>query len=171
MHRKFHPWPISFLFFGTAVLVLTPAPAVQSQTANSAFVCPVTQAPQPPFTPTGVSPQSGNGSFHFGTKKLSVLLVHPWYQHQTKIPWFSDDAQFPNPVNLTATGHRLDGPSPVPEFGGANIARSTDRNGGSTISFITSSMKFPEAGCWEITARMNDSVLRFVTNVLPGAPR
>jgi len=84
--------------------------------------------------------------------------------------WFSEDAKFPNPVNLMATGRRLDGDAQPPGFLGANVAQSLDRPGRSGISFITSSMKFPAAGCWEITARMNDTELKFVTNVIPGQP-
>ena len=106
-----------------------------------------------------------NGWFFFGTPKLSLYLHHPWSVHETKIPWFSDDAHFPTPVNMKVTGRRLDGHASPPKSHGPHIAQSRDRFGRPGIDFITSSMEFPTPGCWEITARMNDTELRFVTYV------
>lgn len=149
-------------------LMLAPVRVTRSQTARPVFSCPVTQPSHPAFTPTGVTPlpegQKHNG-FYFGTRKLSVLLIQPWFEHETKIPWFSDDVRFPGSVNLKVIGRRLDGVAPPPNFEGPNVARS------GSVDFITGAMKFPATGCWEITAEMNGTKLTFVTEVLPGVQR
>jgi hypothetical protein len=95
-------------------------------------------------------------------------LHHPWSVNETKIPWFSDDAHFSTPVNIKVTGRRLDGDAAPPESEGPNIAQARRGDpfaGPGGIDFMGSSMKFPIPGCGEITARMNDTELRFVTYV------
>jgi hypothetical protein len=158
--------------FSLGVLALIPVHVAQSQTANSSSICPVTQAPQPPFTPTGVERQQRSG-FYFGTPKLSILLVGSWYEQMNKIVWLSDDVRFPRQVDLKVTGRRLDGDAPPPKFEGPHVARALDPSGQPKPGhdFITSSIKFPAPGCWEITAQMNGTKLTFVTDVLPGPQR
>jgi hypothetical protein len=158
--------------FGLSVLVLIPVHVAQSQTTNSSFICPVTEAPQPGFTPTRVTRQPSRG-FYFGTPKLSILLVGSWYEQMNKIVWFSDDVHFPRQVDLKVTGRRLDGDATPPKFEGPHVARALDSSGKPQPGhdFITSSMKFPAPGCWEITAEMNGTKLTFVTDVLPGPQR
>jgi len=154
-----------------AALVLAPAQISRSQTSTSAFACPVTLPPQPAFTPTGVTPLAERRGFYFGTPELSLLLTRPWYQHMNKIPWFSDAIRYPDPVDLKVTSRRLDGDAPPAEFKGLNVARTLDLAGKPAYDFLTASMKFPTAGCWEITAQMNETKLTFVTDVQRGEQR
>jgi len=153
-----------------ASLMLLAADIALSQTPNAVrSTCSVTPAPQTPFTPTGGSPQRGTGAYFFGTPKLSVLLNHSWSLRQS-VRWFSDDAAVPMPVNLKITGRRLDpdvaflaDPSlreSVPKFSeGPNVAARGN--------LMLSTVVFPTPGCWEITARMNDTEVRFVTYIAP----
>ena len=141
-----------------------------TQTPNAARSnCAMTPAPQTPFTPTGANPQRQSlSSFFLGTAKLSLLLTHQWSTRQSVL-WFSDDASFPAPVNLKITGRRLDPDvafladpnlrDSAPKFSeGPRVARG---------NLMLSTVVFPTAGCWEITALMNDTELRFVTYIAP----
>jgi hypothetical protein len=65
-----------------------------------------------------------------------------------KFPWFTIPSGAP-----TITGRRLDGPGRFEAD--ANVA--TD----ASSVFVTSTMKFSEAGCWKVTARYRGSVLTF----------
>jgi hypothetical protein len=154
-----------------AALVLAPAQISRPQTSTSACACPVTPPPQPAFTPTGVTPLAERRSFYFGTPNLSLLLSRPWYQRMNKIPWFSDAIKYPGPVDLKVTSRRLDGDAPPAEFRGLNVTRTIDIAGNPAYDVMTASMRFPTAGCWEITAQMNETKLTFVTDVQPGEQR
>jgi hypothetical protein len=153
-----------------ASMMLFTAHIALSQTPNAArSSCPVTPAPQAPFTPTGASPQRGTGSFFFGTPKLSVLLNHLWALRQS-VRWFSDDAAVPAPVNLKITGRRLD--PDVAFMADPNLRDSVPKfSEGPGVAargnLMLSTVVFPTPGCWEITARMNDTELRFVIEIAP----
>jgi hypothetical protein len=147
--------------------MLVTAHVAVSQTPNAArSSCPMTPAPKTPFTPTGAVPQRGSGSFFFGTPKLSVLLTHSWTVHQMSVRWFSDDAPV-SPINLKISGRRLD--PDVAYVAAKNIQDSGPKffSGPSATrgNLILSGLDFPSAGCWEITASLNGTELRFVTYV------
>jgi len=153
-----------------AGLLLLMADIALSQAPNAApSSCPMTPAPQIPFTPKGAEPQRGRGAFFFGSPKLSVYLNHSWFERQS-VRWFSDDVPVPAPVNLKITGRRLDPDAAflsdpklrdsVPKFSeGPGVAGRGN--------LMLSTVVFPTPGCWEITARMNDVELRFVTYIWP----
>jgi hypothetical protein len=152
----------------TASLMFFTAHIALSQTPNAApSSCPMTPAPKTPFTPTGAMPQRGSGSFFFGTPKLSVLLTHSWTVHQMSVRWYSDDAPIPKPINLKITGRRLD--PDVAYVVAQNIQDSGPKfsSGPSPTrgNLILSGLEFPSPGCWEITASLNGTELRFVTYV------
>jgi len=152
---------VASLMFFTAIAL--------SQTPNwIPSSCPVTPAPQTPFTPTGASPQPGR-TFFFGTPKLSVYLNHSWSVRQS-VRWFSDDAPVPAPVNLKITGRRLD--PDVAFLADPNLRDSVPKFSEGPVvaargNLMLSTVVFPTSGCWEITARMNDTELRFVTYIAP----
>jgi hypothetical protein len=154
-------------------LMLFTAHIALSQTPNAARSrCPMTPAPQTPFTPTGANPQRGSGPFFFGTPKLSVLLTHSWTVHQPSVRWFSDDVPVPRPINLKITGRRLDPDVAAVVAQNQNLPDSGPKffDGPSVATrgnLILSGLDFPSPGCWEITARLNDTELRFVTYVAP----
>ena len=59
---------------------------------------------------------------------------------------------------LTIEGHRLDAPS--------QPLRSEVPNGIAAIGFQPSYIVFPTAGCWEVTGRVGEASLTFVTRVV-----
>lgn len=65
-----------------------------------------------------------------------------------KFPWFTRPSGTP-----TITGRRLDGPGTF--SADANVAQDA------TSTFVTSTMRFSQAGCWKVTARYGDSKLSF----------
>ena len=78
------------------------------------------------------------------------------------------DVPVPTPINLKITGRRLDPdvayvaaqylPDSGPKFfQGPSVATRGN--------LILSGLDFPSRGCWEITARLDDTELRFVTYV------
>jgi hypothetical protein len=153
-----------------ASLMLFTAHIALSQTPNAArSSCPMTPAPQTPFVPTGAAPPAkASGSFFFGTPKLSVLLTHSWTVNQMSVRWFSDDAHA-TPFNMTITGRRLDPDVSYVASSNANLLDSAPKfsQGPSRTqgNLILSAIDFRTPGCWEITARLNDTELRFVTYV------
>jgi hypothetical protein len=59
---------------------------------------------------------------------------------------------------LEITGHRLDGPAPPLT---ASVPEGYGESG-----FQASGVTFPTAGCWEVTGRVGDATLTFVTLVV-----
>lgn len=103
------------------------------------------------------------------------MLELPWRVQQST-RWFSDDIKRPAPVNLKITGRRLDPDvafiadprlrDSAPKFSeGPTIAGGRDATGPVKVEFALATIKFPTSGCWEITARLNETELRFVTYV------
>jgi hypothetical protein len=159
------------LFAVQTALPQTQNAAQQQQSAQELKAkrdsCPVTRVPQPLFTPKGSELEQNEFHFYFGTPKLSVLLTQIWTVRQ-QVRWFSDDAPSVGPVNLKITGRRLD--PDVAFSANPNLRDSAPtfiQNPTITTrkTLMLSSVAFPTAGCWEITARMNDTELRFVTYI------
>ncbi len=59
---------------------------------------------------------------------------------------------------LTIEGRRLDAPAPP--------LRSQIPEGYGDIGFQASGLIFPTAGCWQVTGRVSDAALTFVTRVV-----
>ncbi len=70
------------------------------------------------------------------------------------------------PDSLIVRGERLDAPSPPMRVLGVfwGYASSGPSANGSWVSAV----KFPSAGCWRITGRVQDITLSYVVNVVPG---
>ncbi len=124
--------------------------------ADSKQVCQVTAAPDPPFVPPPpFRADSGNGEFLYGTPALWAVVQRHWQVHGfdgQKLPYFRqgyDSAKDHNP-RLTVVARRLDAPEQMVWAGWANGAGFTE--GGTKVSFITTGMSIPTAGCWEIAA-------------------
>ena len=64
----------------------------------------------------------------------------------------------PTGTDLTISGVRLDGPS---------APMQVDVPRGYRTGFQMSMIRFPEAGCWKVTARAGDREMSFLANVLP----
>jgi hypothetical protein len=152
-----------------SLILFTSLIALAQHPSDARSKCDMTAAPQTPFTPKGAQPPA-RGTFFFGTPKLSVLLNHSWSIRQS-VRWFSDDAPSARSV-LKITGRRLD--PDVSFLADPNLRESTPKfvEGPALTAQgmgLLSTVAFPTAGCWEITARMNDTELRFVTYIDGGA--
>ncbi len=137
--------------------------------------CPVTQPPDPPFTPP--QPYSARvpwgSEFLYGTNSLWTALprdgVWFWLPHNPegytqKVWWWRKVYSWtkePEP-DLTATGRRLDADAPPLRASKATNAYADDI--GSTMLV---GVGIPTLGCWEITGQYADARLSFVVWVAP----
>ena len=133
------------------LLLLTCVPiAIGADKAERCSVTPTVQAEAP--REPGVDPLSG--TWHINADRSIWALHQVWRVGvANKEPWIR-----PAKVQLVVTGHRLDGKAPPLK---AEIA------GNYATRFQATGMKFPVAGCWEITGKAGDKELRFVTEVEP----
>lgn len=169
--------PLSLATALAATLLLQPG---FTQTPEASSSCPVTQPMDPAFeTPPGfpsVPAFGGLGAFYAGNQNVWVTVTPgPWHLphwetgYRQKIFWWTDSYQRepgtllePPVPTVEVSGHRLDGPS------NPMIVTGTNPGGGGEMgSFLVSGVNFPTTGCWEITARIDDSAMSFVVEVEP----
>ncbi len=81
-----------------------------------------------------------------------------------KIMWFR-----PRGTDLRIAGRRLDGLAPPLEV--EVRPHHPSELSGSGLRFQPARLRFPTAGCWEVTASAGEHSLRFVTEVAPGPAR
>ena len=93
------------------------------------------------------------GLYFISDDEAIWAVVEPWRQGTQKALWIK-----PAGAQLALRGRRLDGDA-APLW--AAIPAGYDGD------FQPSRLLFPTAGCWEIEARANDSVLRFVYYIKP----
>jgi hypothetical protein len=113
-------------------------------------------------SPPGMPPASrrhGNGALWVDLwPNNRILATAPNYLHpdgsiSMKFPWWRGVAG-----KLTIEGHRLDAPAPP--------LKASVPNGYGEIGFQASGIDFPSEGCWQITGRVGDASLTFVTLVI-----
>ncbi len=118
--------------------------------------CPITHpnGSKPPG-PTFGAEFHGNGSIWVGLWHSNVVVwnAQPDGSVETKFGWWRGV-----PGTLRIEGHRLDAPAPslighVP-------------NGYGDSGFQASGITFPSEGCWQVTGRVGEASLTFVTLVL-----
>lgn len=127
--------------------------------------CPVTQPPQPAFTPqAGLAPEEGR--FWFGSDALWTELpangiwnALPMGEQgfTQKIFWWSK-AYTQNAESqpaLTVTGRRLDGKAPALVF--SEPTNGSDDKG----EFMLVGVEIPVEGCWQITGTYKSETLTF----------
>lgn len=93
------------------------------------------------------------GLYFVSGDKALWAVVAPWRQGSQKALWIK-----PVGSKLAVQGRRLDGDA-APLWAGIPDGYAGD--------FQASTLIFPTAGCWEIEARANASVLRFVYYIKP----
>ncbi len=140
------------------------SPALSPGALASGQACPATQPES--VGPAGVDPGSffGWGSSH-GNGKLwvgglwprGVIAAGPEFVHADgsigmKFGWWRAA-----PGQLTISGRRLDGVAPP--------VRADIPSGYGSTGFQASGVSFPTEGCWEVTGRVGDTTLTFVTLV------
>jgi hypothetical protein len=132
---------------------------------EAALIAHLTAAEQCPLTPASANKPAGvSGTGWFGSKPLwvelqpsSVLVTKPGPDGsiETKFPWWLTAAG-----HLSVDGKRLDGSAPpltaiiAPGYGGVGIQPTR--------------LHFPAPGCWQVTGRVGDTSITFVTLALPG---
>jgi hypothetical protein len=118
--------------------------------------CQITRAnnDQPPG-PTFGSEFHGNGLIWVGLWRSNVVVQDPRSDGSidAKFGWWRGVAG-----TLRIEGRRLDGPAPPLH---ANIPTGYGDSG-----FQATGIIFPTAGCWEVTGRVSDASLTFVTLVI-----
>jgi hypothetical protein len=140
-------------------------PSIVHASPEAPASCPITQ-------PNGNHPPGDSGVGGYGNDALWTN-VYMWSGNGT-VPVDSGhvlaDGEFGEmkwawwryvPGKLTIEGRRLDGP--------ARPLRADIPDGYGAIGFQVSGLIFPTGGCWEVTGRIGDARLTFVTLVIPPA--
>jgi hypothetical protein len=143
------------LFFPIS-MVATASQGDQTSAPVSDKVCPVTHPNGRPLPGQRVGRvmDHGNGKLWTHLWPQGVVLIFPEKDGslRMKFPWWRGIRG-----RLTITGRRLDAPGPPMK---AEISKEYGE-----IGFQPSTLIFPAEGCWEITGRLDDAELIFVTEV------
>lgn len=146
--------------------------AVEKQVARTTPTCPVTQPPDPPFTPPEPYSAPLKGEFWYGSPALwtSLPLEGAWRDlpyggtgYSQKVFWWRQGYDWkaePEP-NLTVTGKRLDGEA-LPLV----ASKATNAFASDIGSAMLVGVDIPTAGCWEITGKIGEQNLSFVILVV-----
>ena len=153
----------------TCILFCSVAIAQQSPTAVTALSCPVTIGRKSPISPAeffGSGSAHWNGNLYVGAlspdgtivfKPSGAGYVYPDGSVGMKIAWYRGNGLR---GKITIHGKRVDAAAPP--------LRS--RIGNSEAGFEASQVIFPTEGCWQVTGKVADASVTFVTRVvkLPG---
>ncbi len=152
------------------VVLMLGAVAVEGESRSSQDA-PRQPAPCPVTQPNGVVADGGEPTRDsFGNSRLSVGPFGLWPEgtvvlktggsgFMTPEGWLGMKFGWQRSVRgrLTVEGRRLDGAAP---------ALLADSLNPTDTGFQATSLIFPTAGCWEVTARAGEASLTFVTNVV-----
>jgi hypothetical protein len=138
--------------------------------SSEALVSPEAPSSCPITKPNGNNPPGDSGPGGYGNEALWTNL-YMWSEDGT-VPVDREhvlaDGEFGGmkwawyrfvPGKLTIEGRRLDGP--------AGPLRADIPDGYGVMGFQVSGLIFPTDGCWEVTGRVGDASLTFVTYVIP----
>jgi LysM repeat protein len=142
---------------------LIPAPQPAFNTTPSTFVCPVTLPNgSQPYGKTGEQDPDFHGNGQLWTKLWPNGKIYMLPTDQLPDGSFSQKWYFERGVSgtLTIEGHRLDADAAPLR---ADIPEGYGETGLQVLSLI-----FPTTGCWEVTGRVSDASLTFVTEVVFG---
>jgi cytochrome c2 len=150
----------------------------QVQKNNPPESCPVTQPPDPPFTPPPPYPSEtpSTNEFWYGSPDLWTMLRVdgtwwglPYHEeggghYINKVVWWNQDYDWraePQPA-FKVKARRLDSPAPIYETSEAtNLYHETYG------SAILTGVEIPTLGCWEFTGKYQGAELSFVVWVSP----
>jgi hypothetical protein len=148
----------------------TGAPAAGLRAPETEDTCPVslpnvTKSPDEHYVPTGLAFQNADGTiFTTPWPNGEVVFepggpgtINPDGSMSMKWPWYRTV-----PGEVVIHGLRLDRASAAMP---AEILRGP-ADGYGEIGFHPSILTFPTEGCWQITARVGDATLTFVTRVV-----
>lgn len=144
-----------------AVGCAAPSPSVPQLPRSSFVACDVT-APNQSDPPAGETEtvHLGNGMLGTDLWPDGTLIAQPeWITPdgavEVKWPWWRATGVV---GEVEITGRRLDGAGP-------RLTGAQNPASGST-GFTPSAITFPSAGCWEVTGRVGQASLTFVTRVV-----
>ncbi|MGB7875374.1 MAG: hypothetical protein WBL25_13405 [Anaerolineales bacterium] len=155
------------ILFGIMVVLAACVPQTSPDKSN---VCPVTQPPEPAFSPPIDTDYEGR--FWYGTPTLWTNLPSDgiWRGLPKDDDGYVQKARFwregfvaldePKPA-LTVSGRRLEASAPTFSF--SDATHGWDETG----DFMLMGISIPTEGCWEITAEYQDAQLTYVVEVVP----
>lgn len=176
--KRSHPYDVMgritvlialIILSGCASAPVAPAPSVTPPPSPTPFICPVTvpNGKVPPFEDAPTPDVLGNdeGTLWAGLWPDGKVVFTPdgpggieWDGALgMKFYWWRQ----PGGAKLTLQGRRLDGDAPPMR------AEIPDGYSG---AFQATGLIFPKTGCWEVTGRVNDTHLTFVTEVVVDCP-
>ena len=131
-----------------------PAAGAGMVAAGRADQCPVSTPTiwRPPDAP-GRDPLPQDPYFRSPDGRLSTVNQQFWHTGGMKVLWLK-----PVGSRLEVSGHRLDGAAPP-------LRAALHGPNAYPGDFEASGVYFPTVGCWEVEARADGSVLRFVVAV------
>jgi hypothetical protein len=142
-----------------AVAVLVSVPWLGAESGSAAEKCRVLPAVPPSSVPTAVKewsgggPVIGSGAIWTGRIPNRVLDQNPHTEEgppRLKLGWYLHPARGDVP---TITGRRINGSGTLTASAGPAISDGR--------TWVASTLDFSEPGCWEITAKYQDSTLEF----------
>jgi hypothetical protein len=156
-------------------VVAPPAtPAAESISSAPPEDCPVTQAPEPAFTPPAPYPPTPPGDYAwYGTNRLWTALPQDgvWSAlpksddgYGQKVLWWREGYSWrdePEPA-LTVSGRRLDAAGDT-----LYVSRATNAYAEDIQSAMLVGVDIPSLGCWQISGRYAGTELSFVVWVAP----
>ena len=149
------------LVLSWSIKTLIPAPQPAINQTPGKFVCPVTLPNgSQPYGKTAEEDPNFYGNGQLWTKLWPNGIVYMLPTDQMSDGAFSQKWYFERGAlgELTITGHRLDAEAPPLRAG---IPEGYGETGLQVLSLI-----FPTTGCWEVTGRVGDVSLTFVTEVM-----
>jgi hypothetical protein len=140
--------------------------------SSPAFLTPIALASCPVTLPNGKAPSDPSAAdFNYGNATGTLFTIlwlggkvvfsphgpgqkDPDGSLEIKWPWYRTI-----PGDVVITGHRLDAPAPpMPTITLRGVSDGYEKTG-----FHPSEVLFPSAGCWEVTAKVDEASLTFVT--------
>ena len=137
------------------------AGAVSPASAHTPAGCPVTKPNGTTYQGHRVENSHGNGALWTGLWSDGTVVFRPGgpgFVHRDgslsmKFGWYRGVRG-----KLTIQGRRLDGPAPP--------LRARIPEGYGDIGFQSTALIFPTEGCWEVTGKVGEASLTFVTRVV-----
>jgi hypothetical protein len=157
-------WTVALVVLAFALNWTTRSLLFGTPAAGDGFICPVTE-PNGSLPPNETVPSSeylGNSQLWTSLWPDGKVMMEP-YNHEADGS-FSMKWGWVRAVTgpLTIEGHRLDAD--------AEPLHADIPDGYGDTGFQVSALIFPTTGCWEVTGRVGDASLTFVTEVVFGEP-
>ena len=137
------------------LVVMLTSSAIRQPSTGRPAVCHVSElvAERPP---DGSDAFAGSPRPSWYANPSRTIWAQWWGKTSTgayKVLWVR-----PRGATIKVTGHRLDGTA-------TPVALTADIGSGSSLTFQSSGLRFPSAGCWQIDASAGTETIRFVVDI------